>query len=356
MTTSGERNAKWLVVGIFVLLMIYGRARVVVAGGLIVRGDLYTSNPSSDVIEQYSANGTYLSSYTVPSIYGSQVRGLAVGPNGLLYAVTWTSPEGAVGVVAIDSNGIVEQTYSGPGDTFASIANGQIAFAKNGDFFVAADGDLDRFSPGSPTGTVVYTNNQVYGIASLPSGDLLVLSAYQLQEITTDGTVVRTITPSVSLGLALGVAYDAATNDIYVSMLGYTNEFDQLMQINGTTGQVENQITYGATDLFLTSDSRLLAGNRSVSPEIFDLNLNQIGTLNNGQQMFVTQATVPEPSSIVLLAFGGVAAILLQSKVRFLDTFDAVAGRLGRHRLGPLTIWQSEFLPHAGKNEQRRDR
>jgi hypothetical protein len=290
-------------VSLLVVALVFAQPASVSAG-LIVPGDLYSSNYFSDVIEQYTPAGAYLSSYTLPSQYGSEVRGIVEGPDHLLYATTIT-PSG-FGVVAIDNNGVVEHSYSGTEYVEGNLSFGKIAFATNGQFFVAGQSDLVRFTPGVSTGTVVYSNGGgVFDVTSMPSGDLLVLSGYDLQEITTSGLVVRTITPSVGLGDARGVAYNPATNDIYVTMLGYTNEEFQLMELNGNTGAVIKQVpfTYG-DDMYLASGSRLLVGSRTQSPGIFDLNLNQIGTMGGDQQMFVTQA-VPEPSSIILCLLGG---------------------------------------------------
>jgi hypothetical protein len=267
---------------------------------LVVPGDLYSSNYFSRVIEQYLPSGTYLSSFTVPSQYGSEVRGLVVGPDQLLYATTVT-PSG-LGVIALDNSGTVTQTYSGSEYVAGNLSYGKIAFAKNGQFFVTGQDHLVRFTPGSPTGSVIYSNNQVFDVEPLPSGNLLVLSAYDLDEITTDGALVRSIQPSISLVDARGVEYDAVSNSIYVTMLGFSGQFFQLMKLDGSTGHVQKQFTFNyGDDLFLTSDSRLLVGSRTQAPGIFDLNLNQLGTMTGGQQMFVTQA-IPEPASMLLFA------------------------------------------------------
>ena len=192
-----------------------------------------------------------------------------------------------------------------------NLSYGKIAFANNGQFFVAGGDTLRRFNVGSQFGNLVYTNNQVFDVTPTPSGSLLVLSAYQLQEITTSGTVIRTINSSVGLGDARGVAYNPATDKIYVTMLGYTGEFFRIMRLNGQTGVVEkNEIYTYADDLFLTNDNRLLVGSRTVDTGIFDLDLNQTGTLTGGPQMFVTQIVpVPEPGSVVLLSAAAVAGL-----------------------------------------------
>jgi hypothetical protein len=148
----------------------------------------------------------------------------------------------------------------------------------------------------------------VFDAKALPSGNLLVISAYQLQEITLDGVLVRTINPSIGLGDARGVAYNPATDKIYVSMLGYTGEFSQVMRLDGVTGLVDMQVTYGyPDDLFLTNDGRLLVGSTYQAPAFFDLNLTQTGNLGSGSQSFVTQAIpVPEPGSVILASFAAI--------------------------------------------------
>jgi hypothetical protein len=211
-------------------------------------------------------------------------------------------------VLAFNAAGAVQAVYSGDDYTAGNLSFGKIAFATNNQFFVASQDNLRRFTIGNPTGTVIYSNNQVFASTSLPSGNLLVLSAYQLQEITTAGTVVRTIAPGggVSLVDARGVAYNPATGKIYVTMLGYTGEFDRILRLDGLSGLVEKDVTYGyADDLFLTRDNRLLVGSRTSNVGIFDLDLNQTGTLTSSPQMFVTQAVfnaVPEPGSVGLLS------------------------------------------------------
>jgi hypothetical protein len=55
-----------------------------------VPGDYYSSNYFSNVITQYNSNGDVVGSYTLPSSYGSEVRGLTFGPDSLLYATVIT--------------------------------------------------------------------------------------------------------------------------------------------------------------------------------------------------------------------------------------------------------------------------
>ena len=107
----------------------------VALAGFIVPGDFYASDSESNVVEQYSPSGAEIGSYTLPSAYGTGTCGIAEGASGLMYVVTGTS-DGAVGVVAINTNKVVEQTYSGPG-VLNNLACGEIAFGTNGDFYVS---------------------------------------------------------------------------------------------------------------------------------------------------------------------------------------------------------------------------
>jgi hypothetical protein len=247
---------------------------------------------------------------TLSSTYGSQVKGLSFGQNGLLYAVT--ARDSGFGVVALDKNGAVQETYAGSSNITGDLGYGKIAFSKNGQFFVAAGANVVAFTPGTSFGSSIYTNNSVIDVVSLPSGNLLALSAYDLKEITITGSVVRSIIPSISLSDAQGVEYNPATNDIFVTMNGYTSQHDRIMRIDSSTGQVEvNNYFWYPSDMILTSDNRLIVGSRTQAPGIFDLNLNQIGSLTANQQMFVTQmpSVVPEPASANLLVYG--AAFLI---------------------------------------------
>ncbi|MGH2551530.1 MAG: hypothetical protein ACRDHN_19250, partial [Thermomicrobiales bacterium] len=203
----------------------------------LMEGDLYSSNFQSSAISQYSSDGVFIDSIAIDPSYGSEVRGLAFGPDNLLYAATVAG--NGFNVISIDALGTIQHTYNGQSYLAGNLSAGKIAFARNGQFFVAGGGNLVRFDIGTTYGSYIYSNNQVYGVEGLPSGNLLVLSAYQLDEITTEGAIVRTITPSpIRFVDARDVEYDPASDAIYVSMLGYSGEEFQVMRLNGASGQL----------------------------------------------------------------------------------------------------------------------
>jgi hypothetical protein len=270
-------------------------------------GDFFASSLFSNQIGHYNSTGTYLDSLTLPSTYGSDVKGLSFGPDGLLYAVS--SNGSGFGVSAIDSTGAVAASYSGPGYIAGNVGFGKISFGQNGQFFVAGANNLVAFTPGSASGSVIYTNNQVFDVKALPTGNLLVLSAYSLQEITTGGSVVRTINPDISLVDARGIEYDPVNNDIFLTELGSSNQSFHLLRLDGTTGQVEvNKYFWYGADLYFTADNKLVVGSTTQAAGIFDTDLNQIGTFSTAAsrgQVFITQVTaVPEPSSVLTLLSG----------------------------------------------------
>lgn len=291
-------------VGLIVTACLYlGFAQVSHAFDLIP-GNFFSSNNQSLVISRYAPDGSFVDSLAIPSEYGSEVRGLTVGPDNLLYAVTVDGS--GFNVVSIDRSGEVQFTYNGQAYLAGDLSSGKISFSRNGQFFVAGGQYLTRFDVGSPYGTYIYTNNGVTDVKGLPNGDLLVLSNYELDVLKTDGALVRTITPSPLLLVdARGVEYDPASKTIYVSMLGYSGEEFQIMRMRLSGQIIQSTYFVYATDLLLAPDSRfnagrirpgphgpsthLLVASWTQAPGIFDLVLDQTGVLGGGQQMFLTQ-------------------------------------------------------------------
>ncbi len=74
---------------LFFVLLLSATARSR-ASDLITPGDLYSSfnglSNTQNTIKRYSPDGTFLDSFSVPNV--SEIRGLTVGPDDLLYAVT----------------------------------------------------------------------------------------------------------------------------------------------------------------------------------------------------------------------------------------------------------------------------
>lgn len=267
-------------------------------------GDIYTSNYFSNTINHYDTSGTLIDSLTLPSTIGSEVKGLSFGDNGLLYAVT--AKDSGFNVVAFDGSGTVSESYSGPGYIAGNLSYGKIAFGTNGNFYVAGADNLVAFTRGSSQGTVIRTDNQMFDVEVLPSGNLLSLSAYGLNELSPTGALVRSINTSIRLVDARGVEFNPATGKVFVTMLGYTGQYFGLMRFDALTGQIEkNESFWYGDDMVLLADGRLLVGSRTLAPGLYDQDLHLVGTLGLQQQMFVTQMPVPEPSTYQLMLIGG---------------------------------------------------
>jgi hypothetical protein len=265
------------------------------AGFSFTPGHIYTTNYFSLDIMEYDSSGNFVDSLNLSSRLGSETRGIAFGPDNLLY-VTMVRGSGFA-VYALDSTGVVQQRYLNNNVYVAgNLSFGKIAVDRSF-IYVAGQDELIRFRLGRPgQGRSIYTNNQVFDAKVLPNGHLFVASAYAIDEITNQGTLVRNIilTGGPSFVDVRGVEYDPATDKLFVTELGYTNFFFQLMRIDASTGQFEQSVTFTyADDLFLTESNTLLVGSTSETPRIFSEDLAQIGTIGTAQRTFVTQYTGP---------------------------------------------------------------
>lgn len=251
-----------------------------------VPGHYYSANYSSRTITQYDSSGAVVGSFTVPSELADEVRGLAFGPDGLLYiTAAWGS---GFNVLAYDESRTLRQLYPGNVYVHGNLSYGKLA-VDNRYIYVAGQNQLTRFEIGDPSsGAPIYYHNQVFDVDLMPNGNVLVLSAYYLDEITPSGSLVRQFPARFTD--ARGVEYDPATDKLFVTHLGHTGFYFQVMRFNWTTGVMEasTYFWYG-DDIFLTDSGMLLVGSRTMPPTFFTQDLTPVGTLAGGQQMFVTQ-------------------------------------------------------------------
>ncbi|HKP04415.1 MAG TPA: hypothetical protein VJU77_13765 [Chthoniobacterales bacterium] len=257
-----------------------------------VPGHYYSSNESSRVITEYDSVGTVVGSYTVPSAWGEEVKGLAFGADGRLYATLSRGPSGFV-VLALESDGNVAASYAGSVYVAGNLSYGKIAM-DNQYLYVCGQNKLTRFLLGDPSsGTAIYTEEQIVDVKPLPNGHLLVASAIYVDEITTNGAFVRRIQLTGTGNFFYdirGVEYNPATNILFVTHLGYTGFSDRIMRVNATTGALLNSVIFSyADDLFLDSSGQLLVGSRIYAPTFFSQDLTRGSSLHGGQQFFVTQ-------------------------------------------------------------------
>jgi hypothetical protein len=266
-------------------------------------GHLYSTYDevgSTTNIYEYSETGMFLASLTPPSlIEGDELRGIAFGPDGFLYAVKAHCPDSGFNILVLDTSGNVQATYTMGGIYLCGDPDyGKIAFDQQY-IYVTGGSDLVRFTFGDPnSGVSIYSNNGVVDVKTLPNGHLFVAWAYGVDEITNTGTIVRSI-PLLGANWANveGIEYDPAIDKLLATELGYSGFEFQLMRINASTGVLENSVyfQYGS-DLFLTRSNTLLIGSTVQAPGMFDESLNSIGTLGTEERLFVTQCPTLGPT------------------------------------------------------------
>lgn len=304
---KGKKTVQLLVAGILISTSALARADFT-----FLAGDYYTSNYFSRVITQYNPNGDVVGSYTVPSALADEVRGITFGPDGLLYA-DLSSSTGSFKVVALDSSGTIHATYTGSTYVGGNLSYGKILI--DGQYlYVSGQGSLTRFVLGDPSsGTVIYTSQTgaIFDQTSFANGDLLVATDYAVNEVTANGVLVRTIPPVGDVFNNLrGIAYDAASNIMFVTEIG------RIFRVDATTGLVLGHTDFDyADDAFLDSNGNLLVGSRTQTPHFYSQDLKSIGMLGGGQQMFVTQL-VPEPTTVPCLVAGLAVLMLYRARRR----------------------------------------
>src|SRR6266496_4655827 len=259
-----------------------------------------TYNGSEPNIYGYNETGTFLVSLTPASlIAGDELRGIAFGPGGFLYAVKVHCAQSGFNILVLDSLGKVQATYTMGGIYLCGDAGyGKIAFHQQY-ICVTGGSDLVRFTFGDPnSGVSIYSNNGVVDVKTLPNSNLFVAWAYGVDEITNAGTIVRSIELIGSNWANVqGIEYHQAIDKLFVTEFGYMGFDSPLMRINAPTGILENHVYFNyGNDLFLTQSNTLLVGSYTQPPGIFDENLTSIGSLGTDARIFVTQYTAAGPT------------------------------------------------------------
>ena len=267
----------------------------------LLPGNLYsTYNGSEPNIYEYNETGTFLASLTPASlIAGDELRGIAFGPGGFLYAVKMHCAQSGFNILVLDSLGNVQATYTMGGIYLCGDAGyGKIAFDQQY-IYVTGGSDLVRFTFGDPnSGVSIYSNNGVVDVKTLPNSNLFVAWAYGVDEITNAGTIVRSIELiGANWANVQGIEYHPAIDKLFVTELGYTGFDSPLMRINASTGILENHVYFNyGNDLFLTQSNTFLLGSYDQPPGMFDESLTSIGTLSTEVRLFVTQYATAAPT------------------------------------------------------------
>jgi DNA-binding beta-propeller fold protein YncE len=237
---------------------------------------------------------------SLPELGAIPASGLAFGSDGFLYVVRTGYEQLQINVV--HRTGAVVRTYSAERTFGGSAASGKIIMKPDGGFYVADGLGVFRFSEQEPSGVRVYFDEQniIEDAVLLPTGNLFVLTRYSLKEINSQGTLVRTISPSIRISDALSIAYDVDSNSIFLGML----QGDAVVRLNAETGAVTHQTTVSSPiDIHLTEDRRVLVTSRHAPPKFFSMELtNELSFSSNEPQSFIVQAPamlpLPEPCSL----------------------------------------------------------
>jgi hypothetical protein len=263
-------------------------------------GHIYATSSGRNDIVQLSPSGELVSTLAFPAYTARGLKGLAFSPRGRLYVVA--AKVSGYDVLVLGQDGAVLNVFEGPAYVAGNSSYGKIAVGPDQEFYVAGQDQLRRFTADGAQSSVIYTGNQIYDVAVLPSGNLVVASAYSIHEITTNGAIVRQIAPQVMLTDVRGILYDPTHNDLYVTMLGFSDNFFRLMRIDLTSGVLEANVYFWyGDDLEMTSTGELLVGSNIQAPGRFSRELAQTGSLPTDQRNFI--AALPRSESLFSSGF-----------------------------------------------------
>ena len=299
-----------------------------------VPGHFYSAGETG--INQYNTTGTLLG--TLPIATGLyDLRGIAFGPDGLLYVVrennAITSSPARVDV--INEAGTVVRSYAYPGIVSNNITYGKISFDLSGQsFYVGGWDGVYRFDVGGSSGALYLNTQSVFDVRPLANGQMLVATNYDVRRYSSSGQLLGTVStladPNGVSGTSFpwlvdvrGLEYDPTTNTTFVSMLGYSDFFFKIIALSGFSNVITGvaSYTYGA-DMTVTPDGRLLVGSWTQAPGLFTTSLDYQGQFGGGDALFVAMMPVPEPSAALLLLAG-------------------LAGLWTRRRAAAQVLWRS---------------
>ena len=119
-------------------------------GNRFTRDNFYATCYWSSTINEYDPYGNLVGSLSPPGLGGKDLRGVAFGPDNLLYVVA-SQDSGGYSVYAMDALGSVQQTYQGSWSIRTGLYMGKIAFDQNNHFYVTSPSGIQQFTLGNPS-------------------------------------------------------------------------------------------------------------------------------------------------------------------------------------------------------------
>ena len=288
---------------LYAALASAGQPGLEAAGAGFVRGDFYATSSGTPSIAHYDATGALLDPISVDVPRGTQLHGLAQGPDGFLYVVAaaLVDPAHAYTVLVLNVRGGVVRRYEG----HSVITTGAIVFDAAGNFEVTTPEGFAFFRRGEDSAPLSFrlsgkgfAETSLQAVTLLPNGNLLAAGWSHLYEVRPDGVFVREIKTSPPLDRLTGLACDAAGSAVYVTMLGENRNFDQLLKIDLATGRLLHQVfVLRGVDVVGTPDGRVVTGSFEVGPQVFSTDLQPLGAFPGDPQSHITQIRIGIPRS-----------------------------------------------------------
>jgi len=263
---------------------------------------------SGQRITQYDDAGERIEALNLTGRFAApnrELRGLAFGPDGLLYVAQSRDPGNGFRVIALDEAGQVQSVFEDPAAIWNNLGFGKLAFDEAGFLYVGTNSGLVRFDPTQPAaGELIYDAGQVIDVEALPGGGLLILGP-GLRELDAAGELVRRIDPSDPNGIAgglfflsspHGVEYDPEAEEIYLSMGGFTGQQHRVMRVDPDGALLAITTFINPQDLFFSA-GQLVVGSRTLAPGLFDRDLTQLRLLGSERfddHFFVTRLEPPD--------------------------------------------------------------
>ena len=130
-------------------------------------------------VTQYDANGDFVDVLNLNADFQApnrEFRGLAFGPDGLLYVAQNRDPGNGFRVIALDEAGNVQKVFEHPSVISNNAGFGKIAFDDVGRFYVGGNSGIVRFEiDDEDSGQLFYDQSSIIDVEVLPDGNVLAI-------------------------------------------------------------------------------------------------------------------------------------------------------------------------------------